>query len=1063
MNHNDALFTAASEIIEDCSKLKSRLGIQVLIGSMTGETEGTGLSDEELNKIEGAIMWIMAVAPELSGDSERAAEILDFAAETFEFICSLQKRSIQTDEIPLSVYSAILYASQCKLPNARIVSSTTDEALVRNLKEVKTLSDLLLHLLFCLRLLAAGDFFKLQEDTTINENARSFLQNILETHSDHYREFATIVMAYEALRLFTVYAISGDQTFLAQSEERLNKAHKFARSNSFLAEIVRHVSLVFDAIAPNLTVKVLEPFTDILPSEYQSLLIHGKEPIFLLWPPQRYALQQGFLSTDHIAISMPTSAGKTLLAEMKIASELGNNPEALIFYVVPLNALARQIQKSLWKRLRLNPLRYNIKVLTGTYEIEDSDLALSRKENVIITTPEKLDGLLRNIDHEPIRRYFERCCLFIFDECHSVGDGKRGITYEFLIARLRNAFPSAKTLALSAAFSNIEDFAQWIAQDKETSRAIQHLWRPTNCHWATWSETEGFGYEGTWFVQGYKRSSDRKADAARLAIDMQQAYENVLIIAESRDSCEAYAAALAKTIKEIGRGIITREERRILNSLSKRVRKEILGESKLADWIEQGIAYHHGHLPANVRAAIEDCIESGTLKFVVATTTLSEGVNFPIRCVILPNIWIGPLPLPAIKLRNIIGRAGRAHISTSGQAVVFKKYPTLRSGNGSFNFDKYCFDPPEQLTRVTSALMGLLDGIVSSNQMNIQQALESQLLAFLALEGMQADDQAEKIVATTYIKAAEPGLEKEAVGFIKGRMEAMTTSKEPMIVAGSPYQLTKYGKQVLKTGFGLRDASLLTELLKEIATEESDYFSCMGVEDRLDRAKIRRLLLLALTTLESQLGSFGLRIYSKDIMGEPISKIRSNISGFIRNYDTNNDFRQNIDRAILSIDVELIWRWINGATPQELGMFLSESYKRLEDKLERATIEAIHIINNAPYSINWPLYSIRLLHEFLLKESVFEKPLSPQFDNLPYYIKHGVAHPMAVMLMEKVKDRDFRRAAMKIATGYNVEVSFVENRKLLLQSLLDLGEEGIAHKIDDEERASKLWAKIIKS
>ena len=1059
MNQRETILETAQKMIKGFSKLKSRLGVQLLFGGMTGEMGGTGLTADELAQIEGAIMWILAVAPDLAHSGEHGVEVLDFAAETFEYMSLLSGEPVAVDEIPFSAYSAILYASESKSPNAKLLSVGMDKALTRDLTKAKSLSDLVTYLLHCLIFLAAGDFFALQRATTVNEFVRSSLQRVLEAQPHYYRTFTCIILAYEALRLFTSYVLTGEQKELMSSQEKLSKARTFARHDPLLAEMERYVSFLVETILPSLATTVLVPFTDLLSVDYQALLKKGKRPIFALWPPQIHALEREFLTTDHVGLSMPTSSGKTLLAEMKIASEINKDPAGLVFYVVPLNALARQIGRDLQERLKLAPLRYNIKVLTGTYEIEDSDLAATRKENVIVTTPEKLDSLLRNIDRAPIRSYFERCRLFIFDECHSIGEGKRGITYEFLIARLLRAFPATRTLALSAVFSNIADFAQWVAKYQGTHKAITHSWRPTATHWATWSGTDGFVYEGTWGDKEFTRSADTKAEAARLAVDLQRAYKNVLIIAGRRDMCENYAGALVQLVRKLDRAILTAEEQTRLKNLSNRIRKEILPDSELANWVELGIAYHHSHLPSDLRASIEDYIADGTLKFVVSTTTLSEGVNFPIRCVILPNILVGERPLSAIKLRNIIGRAGRAHVSTSGLAVVFKKYRNVQLGNRSFNFDKYCFDPPEELTQVTSVLKDLLRQGTSFDQVNEQQVLDSQVLAFLLLPGMQVENQATEIEGTTFLETTEPTLKDEVVGLVERRMQSMATGSEPVLVAGSPYQPTKYGERVVKTGLGLRDANLLTQLLREIAREAPDYFTRMGVGDKLDAIKTKTLILLAFTTLESQLNSYGLHAQCKQVMGESITTIRKDVSGFIDAFETSESFREKVNNTIFSLDVELVWKWINGATAQDLAKLLSDEYSPLKNNLERAVIEAIHFIENENlrYSVSWPLYAINLLLEFLLEEGVFEGPLSPQLENLPYYLKHGVAHPMAVMIMEKVKDRDFRQDSMKIALGYDVETSFPRAQQIILQAVLELGEDEIARKIGDRERASKIW------
>jgi replicative superfamily II helicase len=1053
---------ASERILRDCATLKSRLGVEVLFGGITGNVPTTGLTSNELAHIQGDVLWILAVARDLSQSGDIGTKALDFAAETFEYLDSISQKPIASDDIPLSFCSAVLYGGEGKFPNARIMSSKVDAIYKRNLNDAKGPADLFTYLLHCLQLLLKGDYYELQRATTIDEQSHRRLQAILETDSNYHQEFTSIILTYEALRLFASYVLTGRQDFLESSQEKLVKARDFCRYDSMLSLVDRYVSLLFEATSSCHIDRVLTPFRDLLTDEYLALLKRGgRRPIFTLWPPQIRALQQDFLVADHVGVSMPTSSGKTLLAEMKIQAELSRDPSALVFYIVPLNALARQIQKDLQERLRLAPLRHNIKVLTGAYEIEDKDLAGIREENVIVTTPEKLDGLLRNIDNDTIRNYFERCRLFIFDECHSIGDGKRGITYELLVARLRRAFPNAKTLALSAVFSNVADFTQWIGQNHGTCKAIVDSWRPTGSHWATWSVSDGFVYEGTWVNREFKRPADTRLAAAQLAVDMQRAYKNVLIIAESRDACEKYATALVKRVREVDRAVLTPEEQRKLNLLANRIRNRILPDSRLAEWVEFGVAYHHGHLPSDVRAWIEDYTADGTLKFIVSTTTLSEGVNFPIRCVILPNIWVGGRALPAIKLRNIVGRAGRAHVSTSGMAVVFKTWDSIRVDSRRLSFDSYCFHPPESVTQVVSALKDLLEEAYSFYHISAQQALESQILGFLSLSGMQVENQAAEIARASFLKVTNPDLESEIAALLEARIETMATCPEPLLLAGSPYRLTKYGEHVLKTGLGLKDSNLLMQLLREIAQESPNQFSQMGTNDRLDAPKIRQLLLLALTIYESLLNSYGLGANCKEITGYSVSSVRQDSLDFMNAFETNEDFRKQISEAILSVDVELIWRWISGATPQQLGEFLSGKYPKLNGKLELATIEAINVIENLPYAIGWPLYAIRLLIDFLLEEDVFKGSISPQFDNLPYYLKHGVAHPMAVAIMEKVQDQDFRQDSMKVASGYDVEISYPANRESLLRTLIGLGEERIAQKIGAEERAKSLWALLI--
>ncbi|MEM3671343.1 MAG: DEAD/DEAH box helicase, partial [Thermoprotei archaeon] len=60
-----------------------------------------------------------------------------------------------------------------------------------------------------------------------------------------------------------------------------------------------------------------------------------------LWPPQEQAIRSGLLDGRSLVVCAPTSAGKTLIAELAIANRLTRlGGKAL--YLVPLRALASQ-------------------------------------------------------------------------------------------------------------------------------------------------------------------------------------------------------------------------------------------------------------------------------------------------------------------------------------------------------------------------------------------------------------------------------------------------------------------------------------------------------------------------------------------------------------------------------------------------------------------------------------------------------------------------------------------------------------------------------------------------
>jgi replicative superfamily II helicase len=52
-----------------------------------------------------------------------------------------------------------------------------------------------------------------------------------------------------------------------------------------------------------------------------------------------------------------------------------------------------------------------------------------------------------------------------------------------------------------------------------------------------------------------------------------------------------------------------------------------------------GIFLHHGTTPNGLRLAIEFAMQKNLIKFVSCTSTLAQGVNLPIRYLIVPSVY----------------------------------------------------------------------------------------------------------------------------------------------------------------------------------------------------------------------------------------------------------------------------------------------------------------------------------------------------------------------------------------------------------------------------------------
>lgn len=114
------------------------------------------------------------------------------------------------------------------------------------------------------------------------------------------------------------------------------------------------------------------------------------------------------------------------------------------------------------------------------------------------------------------------------------------------------------------------------------------------------------------------------------------------------------------------------------------------------------MAYHHAGLPVEVQEAVEDAIRSETIKAVVATSTLTDGVNLPVRTVVIATTeYDGQDPgqrMSAAQLLNAVGRAGRAGKESEGW-IVLALQKTLKGSD----FDRLTPAPSDLEVRSTLA------------------------------------------------------------------------------------------------------------------------------------------------------------------------------------------------------------------------------------------------------------------------------------------------------------------------------------------------------------------------
>ncbi|TPI22525.1 DEAD/DEAH box helicase [Mesorhizobium sp. B4-1-1] len=415
-----------------------------------------------------------------------------------------------------------------------------------------------------------------------------------------------------------------------------------------------------------------------------------------LWPSQLDAVEQAISSNGNMVVSLPTSAGKTRVAELCILRALAKGER--VVFVTPLRALSAQTEVSLQKTLA--PLGKTVSSLYGSIGVSETDSSFFEDRDVIVATPEKLDFALRN---DP--SLLDDVGLVVLDEGHMIGLGEREIRYEVQIQRLlrRSDAGSRRIVCLSAVLPDgdqLDDFCNWLTGDAKDG-LIRKNWRPTRLRYGevTWRGTHArldarIGDEAPW-VENYIRGFVPKGRRTQFPRDQRE-----LCLATAWRSVEEGQSALIfcplrRSVQPFAEAVVSLHRQGALRSLFKGD-KAVLADALAigAEWLgpnhdllkclELGVAVHHGALPTPYRKEVERLLREGILPVTISSPTLAQGLNLSASAVIFHGLKRNRKELASSEFRNIVGRAGRAYVDVEG-LVLFPMYDNQMTGKAEWN------------------------------------------------------------------------------------------------------------------------------------------------------------------------------------------------------------------------------------------------------------------------------------------------------------------------------------------------------------------------------------------
>ena len=455
----------------------------------------------------------------------------------------------------------------------------------------------------------------------------------------------------------------------------------------------------------------------------------AKQGMIDLLPSQRDALNQNLLDvvSNVTVLQMPTSAGKSLLAEFNMLVTKALRQDAKIIYIVPSRALVNQVYFDL--KSDLQSLGLNIEKTSSAIEIDpnENNFLNSEKIDILVSTPEKLDLLIRR-KHPSV----DDVSLFVVDEAHTIQNGIRGARLELLLTLLRRERPNAKYMLLSPF---IKDAGKTITEWLGGGNSIEIDWKPAeklfvgidvhktrrineikyeilNSPYSTFSVSQKGSFSNPIEIL----SNGKKDSILEFSVNyFAKKDKTQLVLCWGKKTADNRAEFIFNHIPE-------KQVSDEVNLVRKFIDDEIGRETTLTKVLSKGICTHHSGISDETKLLLEHLIRKKQINYVCATTTVAEGVNFPISSVFFDDYRKGRSikgkknVISSNDFWNISGRAGRTLVDNYGKIIL-----PFNSPNNIEKVKNLIKQSADELVSVLSELFVNADKIISSienNQIN---------------------------------------------------------------------------------------------------------------------------------------------------------------------------------------------------------------------------------------------------------------------------------------------------------------------------------------------------------
>ncbi len=321
-----------------------------------------------------------------------------------------------------------------------------------------------------------------------------------------------------------------------------------------------------------------------------------------------------------------TGAGKTFAvwfaALLKAMREKDSGGGLRVLWITPLRALAADTEAALASSAEALWPAWKVGRRTGDTSSHLRRKMAGRPPEALVTTPESVSLLLSQPAFLP---HFRSLRMIVMDEWHELLSTKRGVLAELALARLRTLAPQVNIWGLSATLGNTEEAATTLggytlSGEKRPMRIVQGgPIKSTSIETLLPPADEGYpwgGHLGLQLLPG--------------VIDLLKKHQTSIIFTNTRSQAELWFQALSAALPE---------------------------------W-ENQLGLHHGSLSNDVRAEAEEGLRTGSMRAVVATSSLDLGVDFaPVDAVLQVGSPKG--------VARLLQRAGRSGHRPGANSIVY--------------------------------------------------------------------------------------------------------------------------------------------------------------------------------------------------------------------------------------------------------------------------------------------------------------------------------------------------------------------------------------------------------